>query len=145
MKQFLILVLLSMLLSACTGAAPAAPEIPPTPAATRDPDPDGDGFTGEGKGTNAAAGAQLAKTNGCLACHAADGSKLVGPSFKGLYGSPVELSDGTTVIADDVYIVRAIIDPNMQVVAGYAPTMAGYGHLSDEEIGHLLAYVKSLK
>ena len=43
-----------------------------------------------------AAGQQLATQ--CLGCHSIDGSTLVGPSWKDLYGHDVELEDGTIVM-----------------------------------------------
>ena len=53
-----------------------------------------------------------------MACHSADGRSSVGPTWKGLYGSEVELEDGTTVTADDEYLVRAIKDPEAERVEG---------------------------
>ena len=39
----------------------------------------------------------------------------------GLYGRPVHLSDGSTVIADERYLHDSILLPKAQIVAGYAP------------------------
>ena len=39
-------------------------------------------------------GAKLAKEKGCLACHSLDGSRGVGPTFKGLYHSKVAVRQG---------------------------------------------------
>ena len=55
----------------------------------------------------------------CAGCHSIDGSRLVGPSWLGLYGREESLEDGTTVVADDDYIHNSILAPNSQVVAGY--------------------------
>src|SRR5689334_18429248 len=52
----------------------------------------------------------------CMACHSIDGSTIVGPTWKGLYGSTVELEGGTTVVADDAYIANSIKNPLSQVV-----------------------------
>ena len=43
-------------------------------------------------------------------------------SLTGLYGSPVPLSDGTMVIADDRYIRDCILMPETQIVASYEPS-----------------------
>ena len=43
------------------------------------------------------AGKAFVAQNGCGACHSMDGSKLTGPTWRGLFGSQVKLSDGTTV------------------------------------------------
>ena len=53
-------------------------------------------------------GAEIVDSNGCTACHRSGGAAA---SFDGLYGSTVELDAGTTVIADDDYLTRAITDP----------------------------------
>jgi len=67
-------------------------------------------------------GLAVIKANGCLTCHSLDGSKIVGPSFKGLYGSKrtVITDQGEkTVDANDDYIKRSVIDPNAEVVKGF--------------------------
>jgi cytochrome c oxidase subunit 2 len=56
----------------------------------------------------------------CAGCHSIDGSRLVGPTWLGLYGRQEELTDGTTVTADDDYIHNSIINPNAQIVATYS-------------------------
>lgn len=67
-------------------------------------------------------------TQGCAGCHSIDGSALVGPTWQGIYGRDEELESGETVIADDEYIHSSILDPNADIVAGYAPSMpAIYG------------------
>jgi cytochrome c oxidase subunit 2 len=57
----------------------------------------------------------------CAGCHSTDGSVLVGPTWLGLYGREEQLEDGTTVVADEEYIHNSIIDPNSQIVSGFAP------------------------
>lgn len=67
-------------------------------------------------------GLAVMKANACLTCHSLDGSKIIGPSFKGLYGSKrVVITDQgeKTVDAFDDYIKRSIIDPNVEVVKGF--------------------------
>ncbi len=44
---------------------------------------------------------------------------MTGPSWKGLAGSRVRLGDGRTLIANDAYLTRHIIDPNALTVQGY--------------------------
>ena len=56
----------------------------------------------------------------CAGCHSIDGSRLVGPSWLGLYGREEELQDGTTVTVDEDYIHNSIINPNSQIVAGFS-------------------------
>jgi cytochrome c oxidase subunit 2 len=62
-----------------------------------------------------------------------------------LYGSPVPLSDGTVVVADDRYIHDSIVQPQSQIVAGYAPLMPSFaGQIGEEDLVKLIAYIKSL-
>ena len=88
-------------------------------------------------------GRRIANTSGCAACHGADGSGGVGPKFVGLYGSTVTLTDGSTFVADDVYLRRSITDPAAQLVEGYAVIMPISG-LSDDDIEDVVAYIREL-
>jgi cytochrome c2 len=58
---------------------------------------------------------------GCQGCHSIDGSKSSGPTFKGLAGSQVQLTNGQTVAADDAYLLESILDPDKLIVKGYQP------------------------
>jgi cytochrome c oxidase subunit II len=88
-------------------------------------------------------GRALAQANGCFACHSEDGTTLIGPSFRGLYGREVELVDGSTLVADEDYIRRSILDPNAEVTAGFQPLMPPY-QFSDSEIEAFVAYLREL-
>jgi cytochrome c oxidase subunit 2 len=90
-------------------------------------------------------GQLLTVRNGCVGCHSVDGAKMTGPTWFGLYGSTVPLSDGTTVVADDAYITQSILDPKAKEVAGFAPTVMPPFALSDTEIADIIAYIKTLK
>ncbi len=93
------------------------------------------------------AGRQLAQQMGCTACHSVDGSKLVGPTWKGLFGEEVTLDDGTTVVADEEYLRRSIVDPGAQIVQGFPNVMPkNYkDQLTEEQIQSLIEYIKSLR
>ena len=55
------------------------------------------------------------------------------------------LSDGTFVRADDKYIRDSILLPASQIAAGYQPVMPSFeGHISEEHLLQLIAYIKSL-
>jgi len=89
----------------------------------------------------AAAGAQLYQQFGCITCHGTG----KGPSYAGLYGKPVLLSNGQTVIADDNYLRESILDPSAKIVKGYTAIMPTFrGQLTEEQILQLIAYIKSL-
>jgi mono/diheme cytochrome c family protein len=92
-------------------------------------------------------GANLAKEFGCIACHSADESRLVGPGWGKLYGSHVKLADGSTVTADDAYLTESILQPNAKVVAGFpAGTMPSYsGLLKDDDVKAIVEYIHILE
>lgn len=126
------------------GGATAAPTQPSGGATEAATEPSGGGGAlPEGNADN---GKQLATSLGCVACHSTDGSKLTGPSWKGLYGSQVELEGGSTVTADDAYIHESIVDPNAKVVKGFAPIMPSFAsQVDDQKVADIIAYIKTLK
>ncbi len=95
-------------------------------------------------------GKRIMKNIGCFACHSVDGSKLVGPSFKGIYGHEAIVITGgneRTVAVDDEYIKRSIYDPNADVVKGFNKgLMLSYtGQLTEDEVEQITEYLKTLK
>ena len=65
-------------------------------------------------------GGKLYVSLGCQGCHSLDGSKSTGPTFKGLFGSTVKLTSGKAVKADMAYLIKSIVDPDKEIVQGYA-------------------------
>jgi cytochrome c oxidase subunit 2 len=104
------------------------------------------GGKGEAGGLSDAAkhGKELAKSNGCAACHGANGEGGLGPAWVGALGSTVKLVDGTTVTVDEAYLTRSIKDPQAQVVDGYSVAMPK-NELDDADIADIVAYITSLK
>ena len=96
-------------------------------------------------------GLTLLKQNACITCHSQDGSKIVGPSFKGLYGKTetvvTEAGDEIEIVADDVYITQSIYEPNAHVVKGYNKgLMISYkDRISQEDLQKIIEYIKTLK
>jgi cytochrome c oxidase subunit 2 len=91
-------------------------------------------------------GKELAEKSGCMACHSADGSGKIGPTWKGLFGSTVTFTDGTSGRADEQYVRDYIFTPNVKIIKGYQPVMPSYkGMLKDDEITAVIAYIKTLK
>jgi cytochrome c oxidase subunit 2 len=94
-----------------------------------------------------ARGKTLYSSDGCAACHSLDGSAGAGPTLAGAAGRQVELTDGTTVTADDAYLQRAIADPDAQIVKGYgagvmSAAISGFD-LGADDIRALVAFLKS--
>jgi cytochrome c oxidase subunit 2 len=93
----------------------------------------------------AEAGARLYKARGCASCHTVTDAAGVGPSFKGIYGHEVVLSNGQEASVDEDYLRESILDPAAKVVAGFDPVMPTYkGRITDKEITALIEYIKSL-
>lgn len=94
-------------------------------------------------------GATVAKAKGCLACHSTDGSKSIGPSWKGLWGTDVAVVTAgaeRTVKVDEAYVRTAILEATADVVKGYQPLMPNMkGMVSDAEVDAIIAYLKTLR
>ncbi len=85
-------------------------------------------------------------SEGCLSCHSIDGSEMVGPTWLGLFNSQRQLEDGSVLLADEAYLLSAILEPGSQIVAGYSPVMPdAYDVLTEEDITAVIEYIKSLK
>ncbi|HEY8162173.1 MAG: cytochrome c oxidase subunit II [Methylocystis sp.] len=89
-------------------------------------------------------GEALFTSLGCSGCHAKS-STVHAPDLHGVFGGPVQLSDGRSVIADEAYIHDSILLPDKDIVAGFAPIMPSFrGQVSEEQIIKLVAYIRSL-
>ena len=91
-------------------------------------------------------GAKLYASRGCNNCHSIDGTKIQGPSFKGLWAKGTEkLADGSTAKIDENYIKQSILDPASQIVEGYPNVMSPYaGQLREQDLDALIAWMKTL-
>lgn len=91
-------------------------------------------------------GRKLAESFGCLGCHSTDGSRGVGPTWKGLSGRTVELAGGGTVTADEAYLRESILHPAAKLVKGFPDDMPPFeGQIKEEDLSAILAYIKTLK
>lgn len=96
--------------------------------------------------TMAEQGKNLFEVKGCVSCHSTDGSEKIGPSHKGMFGTMVELTDGSKILRDETYIRESIVRPNAKIVKGFKPVMPTYqGQISELEMNSLISYIKSLK
>lgn len=87
-------------------------------------------------------GAELAGEVGCLACHTGADTGTA-PTLDGIWGTEVELSDGRTVMVDDVYVRRSITEPGADIVAGYNAIMPVFP-LEPDEVDRLVDWVRSI-
>ena len=99
---------------------------------------------GQPASSMAQSGEKLYRQDGCSGCH--ENSTIVhAPPLKGLYGKPVPLQSGDIVLADDAYIRDSILLPAKDIAGGYTNDMPSFqGHISEDELFQLLAYIKSL-
>jgi cytochrome c oxidase subunit II len=99
---------------------------------------------GSGEGSPAQEGEKLFAQLACNSCHLANGQGR-GPRLQGVFGSQVELADGSKVVANEDYVRESILTPRAKVVAGFQPIMPTFqGLVSEEQLLALVAYVRSL-
>ncbi|MBL8724015.1 MAG: cytochrome c oxidase subunit II [Planctomycetes bacterium] len=92
----------------------------------------------------------------CASCHTTNGTKLVGPSWQGLFvkrpdgsivGAQREVIEGgqrKTITVDEAYIAESIRKPDQKKVVGYeAANMTAY-ELEDRKIKAVVEYMKTL-
>ena len=88
-------------------------------------------------------GEKLYTQQGCQGCHSLDGSDMVGPTWKGLYGkTDHQMADGSTVTADANYLRESILQSGAKVVEGYQNVMPSYASLSEREVTGLVEFIK---
>lgn len=84
---------------------------------------------------NAKAGKPLFTSYACAGCHSLDGSKLVGPTLKGIGGR-----------ADKAFLKQSIVEPNAVITKGFPAAMPSFaGMLNEQQLEDLLAYLKTLR
>lgn len=102
-------------------------------------------LAGGAEGSLAKSGEKLFRDLACNVCHRPDSGGR-GPVLDGLFGKPVTLANGQTLIADEGYIRESIVNPQAKLVAGYPAIMPTFqGLLTEEGLLQLVAYIKSLE
>jgi cytochrome c oxidase subunit 2 len=95
------------------------------------------------------AGLRLLREKTCLTCHSVDGTPMVGPTLKGLFGRTQEVlvaGNGLkTMTVDDAYLVRSIDKPQAEIVKGYPPAMPEVAGLTPQETRAMVDFIKTLK
>ncbi len=96
-------------------------------------------------GTPEEAGKRLFARLGCETCHM-QGASSRGPLLAGVFGREQQLTDGSTVVADEEYIRESILYPQKKLVAGYPPLMPTFkGQVSEDDLMNIVSYLKSLE
>ena len=86
----------------------------------------------------------------CAPCHSSDGTKLAGPSFKGLWGRQQTITRNgktETIQVDEAYLLESIREPQAAVVKGYETVpMADFsGMLTKDQITKIIGHLKTFK
>lgn len=91
-------------------------------------------------------GKALLASKGCIACHSSDGTKLIGPSFLGLFGKQeTVITNGSEreIVVDVAYLKQSINEPATDIVKGFQPLMPPLP-LSADEVDQIIAHIKEL-
>jgi cytochrome c oxidase subunit 2 len=97
---------------------------------------------GEG-GTLVERGAALFNQLACNSCHL-DSGQGRGPSLKDIFGKPVVLADGSTVMVDEAYLRESILNSQAKIVKGFQPLMPTFqGLISEEGLAALIEHVRA--
>jgi cytochrome c oxidase subunit 2 len=89
-------------------------------------------------------GERLFASMGCNACHSGNAAAR-GPNLAGVYGSKLQLTNGSQVLVNEAYLRDAILNPSQHVTAGFNPIMPTYqGQISEDGLIDLVEYLKTL-
>jgi cytochrome c oxidase subunit 2 len=89
-------------------------------------------------------GERLFASMGCNACHSGSAAAR-GPNLAGVFGSKLQLTNGSEVLVNEAYLRDAILNPSQHVTAGYSPIMPTYqGQVSEDGLIDLVEYIKGL-
>lgn len=91
-------------------------------------------------------GRTAASRYGCFSCHTIDGQRHIGPTWQGLFRKTEQLRGGRTIVADEDYLTRSMMEPLADVVEGYAPVMPTYqGVLAEPDAAAIVEFIKTLR
>jgi len=90
-------------------------------------------------------GEKLFQEYGCVTCHVTSREGRC-PSLLNVFGKPVLLEDGRTVLADEAYVRESILNPNAKIVKGYKRDIMPVfqGQINEDGLLQLIVYIKSL-
>jgi hypothetical protein len=78
----------------------------------------------------------------CKTCHSIDGTRILGPSFQGRWGTTAATSAGP-VTFDAAYVIESTREPNAKVADTYPPVMPAM-ELTDEHLEAIIAFLQTL-
>lgn len=93
-------------------------------------------------------GEKVYTIKGCGACHKTDGTSVLAPSWKGLFGKEEKVKENgkeLTVKVDEAFIKESIKTPSKKITAGFEKTAMPVFPVDDKEIDQLIAFIKTLK
>jgi len=92
-------------------------------------------------------GFKILQAKGCLGCHSMDGSKKVGPTFKGLLGreeTVLMAGQEKQIKVDRDFIREHILNPQSATTKSYPPIMPKIP-MTDEELDTIVSFLETLK
>jgi cytochrome c oxidase subunit 2 len=91
-------------------------------------------------------GKKLYTLKGCNACHSLTGERVVGPTFKGVWGREETLETGEKIHVDENYVMESLMKPQAKIVKGYPPAMPTFqGVVTDAEVKSIIEFLKTVK
>jgi cytochrome c oxidase subunit 2 len=103
--------------------------------------------SGSGEGSMAEQGQALFNQLGCGNCHGSSINKNLGrcPNLVGIFGTTVDLKDGSRTRVDESYIRESVLYPQAKIVAGYDDIMPTFkGLLTEDGLLKVVEYIRSL-
>jgi cytochrome c oxidase subunit 2 len=88
-------------------------------------------------------GAELAQSKGCTACHSQDGTRMLGPTWQGLFGAQRQLTSGQNIEVDETYLKESIFQPNAKIVKGFRPVMPP-PVINEQEALAIIEFIRTL-
>jgi len=89
-------------------------------------------------------GSKIFRTRSCVDCHSLDGKRLIGPTFKGIWGRRETLTNGSTVTVDENYVRESILNPRAKIVRGFPASMPPVV-LDDREMRGIIEFLKGVR
>lgn len=91
-------------------------------------------------------GAKVYEEKGCSTCHSLDGSKGNCPSWKGIWAGNNKMQDGRTMVVDENYVRKTMMEPGNMLLPGYDNIMPSFqGLLREREIKGVIEFIKAQK